>query len=185
MKTDVEFLEFMWPMRHFLITCGDVNARANIIAISFCMPVSRTPPLVACAIGRASYSFELIASSGEFIINVPPARLHQQIYYCGFHSGRAVNKFTETELTPLPGRKVHAPIIEQCVAFMECQVRQVIEAGDKSLFIAEVIEAYADEALVHNRNSVELAQGEFPAKVYATRFNQPESARTGASPVVR
>jgi flavin reductase (DIM6/NTAB) family NADH-FMN oxidoreductase RutF len=168
--TDVEFLEFMWPMRHFLITCGDVNARANIIAVSFCMPVSRTPPLVACAIGRASYSFELIASSGEFIVNVPPARLHQQIYYCGFHSGRAVDKFKEAGLTPLPGRIVQAPIIDECVAFMECQVRQVIEAGDKSLFIAEVIEAYADDALVHDGKSVEYTWGAFPTKVYATRF---------------
>jgi len=50
MKTKVEYLEFMWPMRHFLITCGDIKGKPNIIAVSFCMPVSKGPPLIACAI---------------------------------------------------------------------------------------------------------------------------------------
>jgi hypothetical protein len=32
MRTDVEYLEFLWPMRHYLITCGDLLAgTANII----------------------------------------------------------------------------------------------------------------------------------------------------------
>ena len=55
MNTDVEYLEYLWPMRHYLITCGDLQ-KPNIIAISFCMPVSKEPPLIACAIGREAYS---------------------------------------------------------------------------------------------------------------------------------
>jgi flavin reductase (DIM6/NTAB) family NADH-FMN oxidoreductase RutF len=170
LRTDVEYLEFMWPMRHFLITCGDARGRANIIAISFCMPVSKTPPLMACAIGRSSYSYELIAGSREFVVNVPPAELHQQIYYCGFHTGRDIDKFKETGLTPQPARMVKAPIIDECAAFMECQVRQEVETGDKALFIAEVVEAYADNALINGLKSIEYAQGDFPRKVYAGRF---------------
>jgi flavin reductase (DIM6/NTAB) family NADH-FMN oxidoreductase RutF len=53
---------------------------------------------------------------------------------------------------------------------MECKVMQVIETGDKNLFIGEVIEAYADEALVKGEWKVGYAKGEFPRKVYATRF---------------
>jgi flavin reductase (DIM6/NTAB) family NADH-FMN oxidoreductase RutF len=56
MKTNVEYLEYLWPMRHYLVTCGDLESKANIIAISFCMPVSTEPPLIACAIGRGAYS---------------------------------------------------------------------------------------------------------------------------------
>jgi flavin reductase (DIM6/NTAB) family NADH-FMN oxidoreductase RutF len=170
MKTDVEYLEFMWPMRHFLITCGDAQAQANIIAVSFCMPVSKAPPLVACAIGRQCYSYELIHSSGEFAVNVPTVELRPRVYYCGVHTGREIDKFKETGLTPQPARKVQAPIIAECVAHMECRVRQEVEAGDKVLFIAEVVEAYADDALVKGERSVEYARGEFPRKVYATRF---------------
>ena len=49
MKVDVEYLEFMWPMRHFLIICGNIEGKSNIIAVSFCMPVSKEPSLIACA----------------------------------------------------------------------------------------------------------------------------------------
>jgi len=170
MKIDVEYLEFMWPMRHFLITCGEIEGRSNIIAVSFCMPVSKEPPLIACAIGRNSYSSEIIKSNKEFIVNIPPDELKSKIYYCGFHSGYQVDKFKETGLTPQPARSVKAPIIGECVAHMECKVRQEIETGDKNLFIGEVIEAYADEVLVRRERSIEYAKGDFPRKVYATRF---------------
>ncbi|MGA2574049.1 MAG: flavin reductase family protein [Candidatus Methanomethylicaceae archaeon] len=172
MKTDVEYLRFMWPMRHFLITSGDIEGKSNIIAVSFCMPVSKEPPLIACAIGKRFYSSELIEETGEFVVNVPPQELRRQIQYCGFNSGYDVDKFKETGLTPKPARKVKAPIIDECEAHMECKVRQEIETGDKRLFIGEVIEAYADEALARGERSVEYAKGDFPKRVYAIRFRE-------------
>jgi len=170
MKIDVEYLEYMWPMRHFLVTCGDIVGKSNIITVSFCMPVSKDPPQIACAIGRGSYSYELIGSSREFVVNVPSKELKSKIFYCGFHSGANVDKFRETGLTPQPARKLRAPIIAECVAHMECKVIQEIETGDKSLFIGEVIDAYADEDVVRGERKTEYAKGEFPQKIYATRF---------------
>lgn len=170
MKIEVEYLQFMWPMRHFLITCGDIEGKSNIIAVSFCMPVSKEPPLIACAIGRKTYSCELIHNTREFIVNVPPQRLKQEIYYCGYHSGYRVDKFKETGLTPQQARRVKAPIIDECVAHMECKLRQEIETGSKVLFIGEVVDAYADVTIVQGEQKIEYAQGDFPRKVYSTRF---------------
>jgi len=170
MKIDVEYLQFMWPMRHFLITCGDIKEKSNIIAVSFCMPVSKEPPLIACAIGKGTCSCELIKSTKEFIVNVPLSELRSRIYYCGFHSGCQVDKFKETGLTPKPARKVRAPIIEECVSHMECKVKEEIVTGDKNLFIGEVIEAYADKAILKGDRDVDYAKGDFPRKVYAKRF---------------
>lgn len=169
-KTDVEYLEYMWPMRHFLITCSTIQGAANIIAVSFCMPVSKVPPMVACAIGHGTYSCGLIEQTREFVVNVPPQDLKRHIYYCGFHSGRQVNKFQETGLTPQPARSVNVPIITECVAHMECRVEQMTDTGDKRLFIGTVLEAYADEDLVHGLRTVEYAAGDFPRKIYGTRF---------------
>ena len=170
MKIDVEYLEFMWPMRHFLITCGDIKGESNIMALSFCMPVSKEPPLIACAIGRGAYSNKLIKNTREFIINVPSKELKPKIYYCGVHSGYKVNKFKETGLTPKPARRVKAPIVDECVAHIECRVKQKIETGDKNLFIGEAIEAYADEAIVKGKRKIEYAVGDFPRIVYGLRF---------------
>lgn len=172
-KVDVEYLEFMWPMRHFLITCRDTEGKSNIIALSFVVPVSKRPPLIAIAVGKGAYSRELITRTKEFVVNVPTIDLESKVYYCGCHSGRNVDKFKETGLTPKPARKVKAPIISECIAHMECRVVKEIQAGDKFLIIGEVIEAYADDAVVKGEMKVEYAQGEFPRKVYGTRFGKP------------
>jgi len=55
---------------------------------------------------------------------------------------------------------------------MECKVKQEIETGDKNLFISEVVEAYADEAIVKGERKAEYAKGDFPRKVYSTRFKR-------------
>jgi flavin reductase (DIM6/NTAB) family NADH-FMN oxidoreductase RutF len=171
MKTDVEYLEYAWPMRQFLITTGSIKGKSNIITVSFCMPVSKQPPLLVCAIGTGFCSAKLINENREFVVNVPPPELKRQIYYCGYHSGYDVDKFKETGLTPKPARLVNAPIIDECVAHMECKVRQEVETGDKTLFVGEVVEAYADVALVRGERGFEHGKGEFPRARYATRFN--------------
>lgn len=153
-----------------MITCGDTKGRSNIIAVSFCMPVSKEPPLIACAVGRDAYSCRLIESTREFVVNVPSKELKAEIYYCGSHSGRHVDKFKETGLTPQRAHKVGVPIIDECVAHMECILRQQIETGDKKLFIGEVIEAYAEKSIVEGKKKIEYAKGDFPRKVYSTRF---------------
>ncbi len=167
-KIESEYLKFLWPMRHYLISC-ECGGRTNIIAVGFCMPVSRIPPMVACAIGKNMYSCELIRQTGEFVINVPTQDMNRQIYYCGSHSGRDVDKFRETGLTPQSARHVGAPVIGECVAHMECRVRQTVDTGDKCLFIATVVDAYADEDVAQGLRMVQYATGDFPAKIYETR----------------
>ena len=171
MRLDVEYLEFMWPMRHFLITCGGgADGRANIMAVSFCMPVSKSPPLIACAIGKDTYSKKLIELGMEFVVNVPTKNLQAKVYYCGFNSGANVDKFKETGMTPGIAKRVNPPIIEECVAFMECKVREIFETGDKIMFIGEVLEAYANEEIISGKTEFEYAAGNFPRKVYGGRF---------------
>ena len=109
-KIQSEYLKYFWPLRHYLITCGS-HERANIIAVSFCMPVSKEPPMIACAIGQEMYSNKLIHETREFVVNVPAQELKRQIYYCGFHSGKDVDKFKETGLTPQPARHVATSVI--------------------------------------------------------------------------
>jgi len=62
---------------------------------------------------------------------------------------------------------VNTVIIEECVAHMECRLTQEIEAGDKNLFIGEVIEAYADEAAVQDKGRIKFGMGDFRGKYTA------------------
>jgi flavin reductase (DIM6/NTAB) family NADH-FMN oxidoreductase RutF len=54
-----------------------------------------------------------------------------------------VNKFKETGLTAGKGKKVSVPIINECVAHLECRVEDMIPTGDHVLVVGEVLAAYA------------------------------------------
>ncbi len=170
MKEPVEYLEAMWPMRHFLVTCGRYRDKSNIITVSFCMPVSKAPPLIAFAMGEEAYSNRLLEDNAEFVINVPAYSQKSRIYYCGFHSGRDVDKFRETGLTARAGRKVKAPVIRECIAHMECRVVKKLKTGDKNLIVGEVIESYADKQLLSGMEIEDFAHGSFPGQIYSRRF---------------
>lgn len=62
--------------------------------------------------------------------------------YCGTHSGREVDKFKETGLTPLPSKYVAPPLIKEGVVNMECKVMGELRTGDHTIFAGEILTAY-------------------------------------------
>jgi hypothetical protein len=77
------------------------------------------------------------------VINLAPIEFARETLYCGRRSGSQVDKFLATGLTPLPAQIVRPPIIQECLAYLECRVKQDIEIGDHNLLVAEVLAAYA------------------------------------------
>ena len=131
-----------------MVTAADPDGRANIITLGMYMPISHTPPLVCIGIAPRRFSHDLIAGSGEFVVNIPSIDLVHEMHFCGTKSGRDLDKFTATRLTPIPARKVGPPLINECIGHLECRVVQTHICGDHTLFIGEVIAASADERVL-------------------------------------
>lgn len=131
-----------------MATCVDSEGRANIITLGMYMPISFKPCLVCIGVSPKRYSHDLIAESGEFVVNAPSIDLVEETHFCGTRSGRDVDKFAETGLTPAPARRVKPPIIEECFGHLECRVVQSHVCGDHTLFVGEVLAAYADEGVL-------------------------------------
>jgi len=137
-----DFHHLLHPYPTSLVTCCTPDGEKNIIAIAWLIPVSVRPPRVAIAIRKERYSYSLIRSMDEFVINVPPYELAAQVLYCGRHSGQDVNKFSETKLKAGQARLVTPPIIQECLAFIECRVVENVDLGDHRLVVGEVVAAY-------------------------------------------
>jgi flavin reductase (DIM6/NTAB) family NADH-FMN oxidoreductase RutF len=146
-KKDVmhRFWRVLAPRPVSLVTCTDKEGKPNIITLAWTSPLSIRPPLVAIVIGKGRYSHKLLEETGEFVVNIPSEDLIDQTHFCGTTSGRRVDKFKETGLTALPAKKVGVPIIKECIAHLECRITERIPAGDHTIFIGEVLAAYADE----------------------------------------
>lgn len=117
------------------------KGETDILTVSWQTPVSKNPPLFAIAVAKGHHSHKLIDRSGVYVINVPNEYLLKEVFYCGTHSGRDVDKFAETKLTPEPGEFVEVPHIQECVAYLECRVSSAYTVGDHTLFIGEVLKA--------------------------------------------
>ena len=118
--------------------------KESIITLAWQTPVSKSPPLAAISVGPSRYSHDLIAKSGQFVINVPPFSLLKETIYCGTVSGRDGDKFAGAGLTQEPAQTVSAPLIAECIGHLECRVVKEISAGDHTLFLGEIVAASAE-----------------------------------------
>jgi len=147
-KVETDFIYRLLHPRHtVLVSCVDKAGKANIITLAWTMPTSFDPPMVVLSIAPRRLSHRMIKETKEFVINVPTMEIAKQSLFCGRISGRKVDKFKKAPLTPARAKKVKSPIIKECVAHLECKLVQTITTGDHTLFIGEVLTAYANKGI--------------------------------------
>jgi 3-hydroxy-9,10-secoandrosta-1,3,5(10)-triene-9,17-dione monooxygenase reductase component len=104
--------------------------------------VSLNPPMVAFCIGTSSKTFPLIRETGSCIVNIL-SESQSELSTNFARSG--ADKFVDVEWNPSEARE-HPKLIGS-LAWIECDFKEVIEAGDHLLVLADVIDfqRHADE----------------------------------------
>lgn len=127
------------------------NGKRNVMAASWAMPLDFDPPKVAVVVDGRSFTRELIEGSGEFVLSIPTKAIADKVLAVGSQSGREMDKFAAYSVATLPAAQVQAPLIDGCVAWLECRVIPE-ERNQKryDLFIAEVVAAWADPSVFNN-----------------------------------
>jgi flavin reductase (DIM6/NTAB) family NADH-FMN oxidoreductase RutF len=120
------------------------KGRANVMTMSWHMMVEFEPPLVACVVSSANYSFEALRATGECVIALPARKLAAKVVKVGNSSGRDLDKFAAFGLTPVPAAHVAPPLIKECFANLECKVVDKRMVNRYNLFILEVVMAWVD-----------------------------------------
>jgi flavin reductase (DIM6/NTAB) family NADH-FMN oxidoreductase RutF len=158
------------PLPAVMVTCGGFNQKTNIITISWCGIVCSQPPMLSVSVRESRYSFNLIKEGGEFVVNVAGANLVKAVDFCGNNSGKDLNKFKETGLTPEPAEKVRTPLIKECPINLECQVRKSLDLGSHHIFIAEIVATHVDESVLTDEGRLDVKK--IDPLVYATNARQ-------------
>ncbi len=127
------------------------GGKTNVMAVSWTMPLDFDPPRIAVVIDRSSLTRELMEASGDFVINIPARSIADKVLAAGSSSGRQMDKFAAFGLTTRQAAKVGAPLIEGCVAWLECRiVPEPHNQEQYDLFIGEVLAAWADSRVFAN-----------------------------------
>ena len=133
-----------------LISVGDGKAD-NLFSVTWNMPLRRDPGMVAILSGKRHYSYPFIDRTGEFGINIPHGGIVDAVLGCGRTTGSKVpDKFERFGLTRQVAEKIRPPLVAEAVASLECRVCQVVDMGQSSLLIAQIVAAQAAEE--HFRN---------------------------------
>ena len=148
----------LYPTPVILVTSVDDSGKANIVTLAWTGVLCSEPPQIGISMTPARYSHDLIRKSGEFVVNVPTSDILKEVDYCGNVSGRRVDKFKKTKLTPLKANKVEPPLIKECPVSMECMVKNIVQLGSHDLFVGEIVSVDLDEKVARKGHKQDLVE---------------------------
>lgn len=143
------------PLPPVLVTCGTLE-KPNVLTVAWTGIVSTQPPKTYISVRPSRYSYDLIKSSGEFVINLTTAQLAKSTDFCGVRSGRDFDKFAVTGLIPEKAVKVACPMIQQSPVGLECRVTDIVPLGSHDMFLADIIAVNVDEQYVDQDGKLHL-----------------------------
>ena len=150
----------LYPVPAVMVTVQDGEGKSNIITIAWTGTVCTNPPMLYISVRPERYSYRMLKESGEFVVNMTTKKLAKAADYCGVRSGRDVDKWKETGLTPEKAQAVSVPLIAESPVNIECRVKEVLELGSHHMFLAEVLAVDVDESLLDMGGRLALEKAE-------------------------
>ena len=120
------------------------QGRANVMPLAWLTMLDFDPPLVGLVLGAQNHSRAALRATRECTLNLPTRGIAQKVMDCGHVSGAKIDKFQAFGLTPLPARRVGAPLVAECPLNFECRVVDAGLVEKYDLFVLEVVQAWTD-----------------------------------------
>ncbi len=157
------------PVPAVMVTCGEGDEK-NIITIAWTGIINSEPPMTYISVRPSRHSYDIIKKSGEFVINTTTEDLAKATDYCGVKSGKKVDKFKETGLTPVAAEMVKCPMIEESPVNLECKVKEIQSYGTHDMFVAEIVNVHVDEDLIDDNGHIQIDKSHPLAYVHGEYF---------------
>src|SRR5256884_9086501 len=130
----------LWTMPSGLYIVGSrAGERRNGMTCNWVTQLGFDPKLLGVSVEKDAVTHELVSEGGVFALCIVDREDRAVV--------RKLTKPVEVDLEarPLNGFPFHdgatgAPILDQAVAFLDCEVRQAVEVGDHTLFLGEIVD---------------------------------------------
>lgn len=156
MKQSVGAKTLLYPTPVLVVGTYDADGRANAMTAAWGGIACSRPPCVAVSLRAATASHGNIIRRQAFTISLPNRAQATAADYFGTASGRQVDKFAVTGLTPVKSELVDAPYVGEFPFVMECTVVQMHELGLHTQFIGEIRDIKVDEDCLDAHGHVDV-----------------------------
>ncbi|PPA69026.1 flavin reductase family protein [Jeotgalibacillus proteolyticus] len=136
----------------------------NLSPFSFFTVASRQPPMLCISIGPGVGEREgtikdtltNIQNQKEFVINIVPTFLGNEMQQSAENVPSNVNEFELAGLTPVDSELVKPKRVKESPIQMECKLHQIINLGSDYLIIGEMVLYHIDEEFYAGNYKINL-----------------------------
>ena len=148
MKKSLGAKTLFFPTPVLMVGTYDRDGKPNLMNAAWGGICCSQPPCVAVSLRKATYSHAAIVERMAFTVGIACEARMAEADYVGINSGRDVDKFAVTGLTPIRSELVDAPYAAEFPVVLECRLLHTIEIGLHTQFIGEIIDVKADTSVL-------------------------------------
>ncbi len=156
MKQSLGAKTLLYPTPVLVVGSYHADGRPNVMTAAWGGIACSKPPCICVSLRAATATHGNIVARKAFTISLPSREQAAAADYFGLVSGRKLDKFAATGLTPVRSELVDAPYVAEFPLVVECAVVQVHELGLHTQFIGEVKDVKIDEACLDAQGHVDV-----------------------------
>ncbi|MGX5714662.1 flavin reductase family protein [Arthrobacter sp. MAHUQ-56] len=130
------------------VSTTSVEGIDNLAPHSFYTVASVNPPIVQFTSVGKKDSLRNIQSQGEFVVNLTPASLFEQVNATGTDFPAAMSEFDAVGLSRESSTVVAPPRVKDSPVALECRLHSTLELGDCTLVFGTVVYAVVSTSVL-------------------------------------
>ncbi|HEY3489878.1 MAG TPA: flavin reductase family protein [Candidatus Deferrimicrobiaceae bacterium] len=158
MKQSVGAKTLAMPAPVWMVGTYDAAGKPNIMTIAWGGICNSQPVSVNVSLRKATYSYEAILARKAFTVSIPSEAQAAEVDYVGTVSGRDVDKFAATGLTPVRSEIVDAPYVAEAPIVIECRLVHHADLGLHTLFVGGILDVKADVAVIGEKGYPDISK---------------------------
>ena len=158
MKKSLGAGTLIFPTPVWCVGSYDTDGHPNVMTVAWGGICCSRPPCATVSLRRATYSYASILQRQAYTLSVPSERYVKEADYFGIASGRDVDKFATTGLTPVRSELVDAPYVGEFPMILECRLIHHYEIGSHTHFVGEILDVKVDEATLTAEGQADIEQ---------------------------
>lgn len=157
-KKELRLHAVVAPTQTVVASAYDQDGKADACTLAFYMVSSHIPPCVTIAINATQKRKTLkdILETKAFVLGFPSADQVKEADYLGVESGYNTDKLKNIGFTTSEARTVHAPVINEFLFSLECEVVHTLTVGSHTQITGEVKNILADESILNEKGRILL-----------------------------
>ena len=151
------------PLPPAIVSVGR-GEEINLLTVGWTGILATKPPKTYISVRPTRHSHALLMKYPEFVINLPSADMARAVDFVGIYTGKKMNKFERSGLTPIESTVVSAPTVAECPVAIECRVCEVVSMGSHDVFFADIVAISTHEEIIDPDGKLRFDEnGEFSA----------------------